>query len=52
MFDEEWERLLGKFCQKINEFIQMINFFFDLVKLEFEDKDILIIKIYMNEICK
>lgn len=52
MPDEERERLLGKLRQKTNELIQMINSFFDLAKLESEDKDIPITKIHMNDICK
>ncbi|MGG0777179.1 HAMP domain-containing histidine kinase [Bacillus rugosus] len=52
MPDEERERLLGKLRQKTNELIQMINSFFDLAKLESEDKDIPITKVHINDICK
>lgn len=52
MPDEERERLLEKLRQKTNELIQMINSFFDLAKLESEDKEIPITKVHMNDICK
>ncbi len=52
MPQEERERLLEKLRQKTNELIQMINSFFDLAKLESEDKDIPITKIHINDICK
>ncbi|MGF7535878.1 HAMP domain-containing histidine kinase [Bacillus mexicanus] len=52
MPQKERERLLEKLRQKTNELIQMINSFFDLAKLESEDKDIPITKIHINDICK
>ncbi|UQZ48335.1 HAMP domain-containing histidine kinase [Bacillus sp. PK3-037] len=52
MPDSERERLLEKLHQKTNELIQMIHSFFDLAKLESEDKQIPITKIHINEVCK
>jgi signal transduction histidine kinase len=52
MPDKERERLLEKLHQKTNELIQMIHSFFDLAKLESEDKQIPITKIHINEVCK
>ena len=52
MAEEERERLLEKLYQKTGEIIQLMNSFFDLAKLESEDKQILLTKIHINEICR
>ncbi|MEC1260256.1 HAMP domain-containing histidine kinase [Bacillus swezeyi] len=52
MTEEERERLLEKVHQKTGEIIRLMNSFFDLAKLESEDKQMLLTKIHINEICR
>ncbi len=49
---EEQEILLSKVENKSKELLALINKFFDLAKLESEDKDIPIARININEICR
>jgi signal transduction histidine kinase len=49
---EEREALVSKVHSKTLEVIELINKFFDLAKLEAGDKDILITRVNMNEICR
>ncbi|MDA7026385.1 sensor histidine kinase [Bacillus sp. CLL-7-23] len=50
--NKEQARLLEKLHQKTCEIIHLMNSFFDLAKLESDDKQIPISKIHINEICK
>ncbi len=52
MGEEEGERLVGKLGEKRNEVIEMMNWFFDLGKLECEDKEMGMRKVDMKEIWK
>lgn len=49
---EEREVLLLKVENKTKEVLELINKFFDLAKLESEDKDIPLTRINMNEVCR
>lgn len=49
---EERDALLSKVENKTKEVLELINKFFDLAKLESGDKDIPLIRINMNEVCR